>query len=331
MRILDLHCDTLLKALLASQDGMPFSLVSNDLMLDIGRMVEGRYLGQFFAVFVPVEGVPGATPGEAAQAMLETAWKMIGMHTDGLQKDRERIRLAGDYAGIIANQEAGRLSAMLSMEGLGYLQGDLSLVGEFHAAGVRMAGPIWNIENEFAFPNSTDPQVMGRGLKPAGFDLVAELDRLGIIIDVSHLSDGGFWDCIQSSKHPVIASHSNSRAVCDHPRNLSDEMLKALADSGGVAGLNYCPAFLKDTGLPLGQGTSRIKDMVRHMLHIREVAGIEALALGSDFDGISGEFEIGDASEVVTLIPALEQAGFSPTEIDKVTHENILRVIRDVC
>ena len=242
MRILDLHCDTLLKGLLAARDGKPFSLVSNDVMLDIDRMVDGRYLGQFFAVFVPAEGIPGATPGEAAQAMLETAWKMIGMHTDGLLQDRERIRFAGDYAGIIANKEAGRLSAMLSMEGLGYLQGDLSLVGEFHAAGVRMAGPIWNIENEFAFPNSTDPQVMGRGLKPAGFDLVAELDRLGIIIDVSHLSDGGFWDCIEASKHPVIASHSNSRAVCDHPRNLSDEMLKALADSGGVAGLNYCPA-----------------------------------------------------------------------------------------
>jgi len=150
------------------------------------------------------------------------------------------------------------------------------------------------------------------------------MGKLGIIADVSHLSEGGFYD-VTRHKRPFAASHSCARALCDHPRNLSDGQLRALSDCGGIVGLSLVPSFL----VP-GSSLAGAEDVLRHALHIKNVAGIEAIALGSDFDGFSDENEISDCSRYPLLIRALEKE-FSSREIEKICYSNALRVFRDVC
>jgi membrane dipeptidase len=149
------------------------------------------------------------------------------------------------------------------------------------------------------------------------------MNRLGMLIDVSHLSDRGFYDVAELSKQPFVASHSNARSLTPHSRSLTDDMIKVLADHGGVIGLNFCGAFLGDSEI------SRVEDMVSHILHIRQVGGTEVIALGTDFDGISPELEIEDMGQIGKLIRALERAGFTDAELDKFLWQNSLRVIQD--
>ena len=165
---------------------------------------------------------------------------------------------------------------------------------------------------------------MNKGLKPFGKEAVEYMNQLGIAVDVSHLSDGGFWDVADILSTPFVASHSNCRALCPHPRNLSDEMLHCLADHGGVVGLNFCPAFLDDSE----QGT--ITAMLTHLRHMIRVGGIDCVALGTDFDGIHGKPEISGAHQMPVFFQAMEQNGFTPYEIEKIGWNNALRVIKDV-
>lgn len=185
--------------------------------------------------------------------------------------------------------------------------------------GVRLITLTWNYENAFGIPNGNEG-----GLKPLGIEAVEEMNRLGILVDVSHLSDDGFWDVQKHSKRPFLASHSNARAVTGHQRNLTDDMIRAVAQAGGVIGLNFAPAFLG------GEEESRVSDMVRHVLHIREKGGAEVLALGSDFDGIRGKLEIDGPDKFELLWEALCRAGLSETELEGMWHGNGERLLADV-
>ena len=166
---------------------------------------------------------------------------------------------------------------------------------------------------------------MQKGLKPFGIDAVAHMNELGVLIDVSHLSDGGFYDVARYSEKPFIASHSCCRALCDHPRCLTDEMLHILGDAGGVCGVNFYSFFLKE-----GSRDTTIELVVRHMLHIRDTAGIDALCFGSDFDGIGGcTLEFRDYSGFPRILNAMERH-FSGGEIEKICRGNALRILCDV-
>ena len=138
----------------------------------------------------------------------------------------------------------------------------------------------------------------------------------GMIVDVSHLSDGGFYDVAGLLKGPFVASHSNSRSLCPHPRNLTDDMLRILGEHGGLAGLNFCPRFLRPD-----QNASEIDDMVRHIRHMVNEAGLEAVGLGSDLDGISGDLEISNIRQIPLLERALKKSGFPESAIEKVFWE----------
>ena len=167
---------------------------------------------------------------------------------------------------------------------------------------------------------------MTEGLTEFGKEAIAEMNELGVIVDVSHLSDGGFYDVAALSKKPFVASHSNARTLSPHPRNMTDEMIRILADKGGVMGLNFCPAFL----LPAGEGMdSRIEDMVRHIEYIKNIGGSEVLALGGDLDGIGGNLEIDSCEKTLWLFDALKQRGFTEEELDKLARKNVERVLRE--
>ncbi len=150
-----------------------------------------------------------------------------------------------------------------------------------------------------------------------------EMNKLKMIIDVSHLSDGGFYDVVKHSKSPFVASHSNARAITDHPRNLTDEMIKILSNKGGVMGINFEKTFL-------GQSEEgKLSEMIAHIKHIKNVGGIDSICIGSDFDGIETPSEIKSSDEIEKLINALEKESFHESEIEKILYKNALRVIKE--
>jgi membrane dipeptidase len=181
----------------------------------------------------------------------------------------------------------------------------------------------WNFPNEIGYPNC-EKQYMDKGLTPFGQEVVHEMNRLGMIIDTSHLSDAGFYDVAKLSTKPFVASHSNARAVCGHTRNLTDDMIKLLSDKGGVMGINFEKSFLG------GNDVSRVEDMIKHIRHIVSVGGIGVAAIGTDFDGISPSREIDNIGEMYKLYDGLKASRFSEDDIDRIFFKNAMRVIKDV-
>lgn len=195
----------------------------------------------------------------------------------------------------------------------------------------------WNYPNDLAWPNRMDLQTghmtseTERGLTEKGIAFIEEMEKLGMLIDVSHLGDAGFWDIVKHTRKPFIASHSNARSEAGHVRNLTDEMIRALADRGGVMGINFCGVFLSElNGNSTDGGVSRVSDMVRHMKHIRQIGGIECIGLGSDFDGISGELEVDSPAALYKIADEMSCQGFTESEIDAVFYKNVLRVFTEI-
>lgn len=304
--MLDLHCDTIYHVCDEGKD-----LLANDLSVDIGQLEKNHNSTQCIAMFVHLQ--PGQSPWERVNRLHDTFVAQMQAHHD-------RIRQVRTVKEIKANRLCG---AILTTEEGAILEGRLERIATLEQWGVRSFTLTWNFENELAFPNSKDADVMGKGLKPLGVEAVAELERHHIVVDVSHLNDGGFWDVVRCATRPFWASHSNARAVTDVPRNLSDAMIRALSDKGGVMGLNFCPSFLSNDG----KRESRIDDMVRHVLHERNVGGSQVLAIGTDFDGIKGSLEIPRIGSMDRLRDALAKAGLSQSELDGMWSANALRVL----
>ena len=172
---------------------------------------------------------------------------------------------------------------------------------------------------DFKTPNTT------LGLTEYGFSMVKEMNRLGMIVDVSHLSDKGFYDVINTTTKPIVASHSNSRSVCNHVRNLTDDMIIKLHENGGVMGMNFCKAFL-DEDENIGYNT--IDCVIKHMKYIKNLVGVDVISFGSDFDGIEPDIELKDASLMPKLIERMKEEGFTEEEIEKICYLNFLRVCK---
>lgn len=310
MPFVDLHCDTIMGLM---DKGENECLANNSLNVDIKKLKAGNSLVQFFALFIDM-----AEHGNP----LEYCLKMADRFHHEIECNKQDIELALNYEDITTNTAKGKISAFLTIEEGGSLKGDLSNLRNFYRLGVRLLTLTWNYPNELGFPNCKE-EYRSRGLTSFGEHVVNEMNRLGMIIDVSHLSDQGFYDVARLSSKPFVASHSNARNITNHSRNLTDDMIKALADKGGVMGINFARDFLGSNDI------SRVEDMIRHIKHIYKVGGIDVLAVGSDFDGISPELEIHDFSEMGKLVIALESHNFSPEDIDKICFKNALRVIKD--
>lgn len=311
MNIIDLHCDTILK--LWEANGAA-GLRSNPFSIDVEKLVSGRSLAQFFAIFIDRElhSKPFAVFEEMADLFLAE-----------LAKNSDTLALACSAADLANNRQAGKISCFLTIEEGGALEGSMVNLQTAYRLGVRLVTLTWNYPNEIGYPNHLW-QYQHHGLTGFGQELVSEMNRLGMLIDVSHLSDQGFYDVARLCKQPFVASHSNARAITGHSRNLTDDMIKTLARQGGVIGLNFCSDFL-------GTGEiSRVEDMVRHVLHLRKIGGREVLALGTDFDGIDSALEIEHMGQIDRLICSLAKAGLTDDELELFCWRNSLRVIRDV-
>ena len=324
MKVWDLHCDTLSELRYAERDGKPKSFAKNDLHIDLEKLQKGDYMLQCFAAFVNLgDKTPGADP-------LVTALEEIDVFKRIMAKYPDQIAPVYTAADIQKNADAGKISGMLTIEEGGCCKGSLGVLRRMYELGVRMMTLTWNHKNELAEPNHAvdpwfEPNTDG-GLTARGFEFLAEMERLHMIVDVSHLSDKGFWDIVEHSTRPFAASHSNCRALSPHARNLTDDMIRALAERGGIAGLNDCGLFLNATASPCPSTTALL---AKHAAHFKKVGGIDMIALGSDFDGIGGELEMYDCSQLPRLVDALQKAGFTEDEIEKIFWRNAKRFFEE--
>lgn len=332
MKVWDLHCDTLSELRYAEKAGAPKSFAKNDLHIDLEKLHKGDYMLQCFAAFVNLaDPTPGADPLVTALEEIDVFKRVMAAYPD-------QIAPVYTAADIRKNAAAGKISGMLTIEEGGCCKGSLGVLRRMYELGVRMMTLTWNHENELASPNVVpgagthniwpcQPNTE-TGLKERGFEFLAEMERLHMIVDVSHLSDKGFWDIAEHATRPFAASHSNCRALAPHCRNLTDEMIRALAEHGGIAGLNYCRGFLDDQPTPeLCRSTTAL--MAKHAAHFKQVGGVEMIALGSDFDGIGGELEMDNCSKLPLLADALRREGFTEDEVEQIFYRNAQRFFEE--
>lgn len=316
MRLIDMHCDTFW--LMMREQSM--NLQKSSLCIDVEKMKMAGSMAQFFASFIHMDNFKGE---HAVENAYQHALRMITYGKEELAKCSDSIAIARNYDELIANRDNGKITAVLTVEEGAILNGKMEYLEELYHLGIRLITLTWNHENCIGFPNSREPQLMQRGLKPFGIEVVQRMNKLGILIDVSHLSDGGFWDVVQYSTKPFVASHSNARALCNHPRNLTDEMIKALAEKGGVVGVNFYPYFLQENG------RATVTDIANHAWHMFVVGGEDVVAIGTDFDGFDeGELDITHIGEMQKVYDALKQRGFTERQMDKILHGNLLRVLQ---
>ena len=250
MKWMDMHCDTVSELFRKRSEG---TLWKNKLCVDIERLKKSDSVAQFFACYVNAAEYPGWEEAfDAAEKLIQS------VH----EEEAKEFCVAGSGAELEAAEQAKKYAGILTVEEGGVLNGKAERVEQLYEQGVRLLTLTWNYENCIGSPNSRDTEVMQRGLKPFGIEVVRRMNELGMLVDVSHLSDGGFWDCIRYSTDPIVASHSNCRELCRHPRNLTDEMLRAVGEKGSLC---------DSTGYM--RGTDRWNDHLSGMLCLWSSAG----------------------------------------------------------
>jgi len=344
--VFDGHNDVLLDLFASepSDSGNAFSFFerSNYRHLDLPRALDAGFLGGLFAIMVPSpkekqseppEKLPGtwAMPYPEALDYRYSQSKAMAI-LDGIHRleaeSGGRIAIVRTVADIIHCFERGILGMGIHFEGAEPIAPDLDNLQEYYDQGLRSVGIVWSRPNAFAhgvpirFPGDPDT---GPGLTDAGKHLVTACNEMGVMLDLSHLNEKGFWDVEKLSAAPLVATHSNAHAICPNSRNLTDGQLDAIAASDGVVGINFAVYFLRPDGKP--DAATPVETVIRHIDYIARRIGIDHVALGSDFNGALIPAELGDVMGLLRLIRALEDQGFSPEEIRKITSENWLRVL----
>jgi len=316
-KVFDGHCDTILKIINYKRSlKRTLGKKSTTGHLDIPRMKEGGIDVQVFAVFIEDIYKPDRA--------LKRALQLIDCFYREIEKNQDDISLVTNYNQIEGVNRAGKIAAILSIEGGEALEGDLGVLRVLYRLGVRLLTLTWNQRNQIA--DGIGESRTGSGLTEFGLKVIDEMNDLGMLIDVSHLSETGFWDVIKRSKTPIIASHSNCYALCSHLRNLKDEQIKALTDKDGVIGVTFVPNFLTQE-----KRKTTVKDVVTHIDYLVEKAGIDYVGLGSDFDGTGGlPLGLGGVDKIPNITMELLNRGYKEGEIEKILGGNFLRVFRKV-
>jgi membrane dipeptidase len=330
VRVFDGHNDVLSRLLEAGDDA-PEGFLAGDGAghLDLPRAARGGFAGGCFAVFTasPPEHAYGSDAYFVAidhERALPEALAQVALLLRLERESGGRLRVARTAADL----DGAGVAAVLHLEGAEPIGPDLAELEVLHAAGLRSLGLTWSRPNAFAtgvpfgFPGSPD---QGPGLTDRGRALVRACGELGILVDVSHLNARGFWDVLDASDGPLVASHSNAHVLCPSPRNLTDDQLRALGERGGLVGINFHVSFLRADGAE--NADTPLVTIVEHALHVAQVAGADCVGLGSDFDGAVMPAALGDVTGLPALLAALSEAGFSPAEVDGIASRNWHRVL----
>ena len=339
MIVFDGHNDVLLRLWLKKDRDAVADFLNGDGEghLDLPRMIEGGFAGGMFAVWVPnpldphgdEDDLNPPLAGEIAMPKaLPPALAMAALLFRIERASAGRFKVCRNAADIRACLASGVIAAVLHLEGAECIDAKFKNLEVLYQSGLRSLGPVWSRPNifghgvPFRFPHSPDT---GPGLTDTGKDLVRLCNELGILIDLSHLNEKGFWDVAKLSKAPLVATHSNAHAICASSRNLTDDQIRAIGDSGGMIGLNFANFFLRpdgrrnpDTGFDV---------MLKHLDHMMNLAGENHVGLGSDFDGCQVPTAIGDAAGLQGLIEAMRARGHSEALIARIAHGNWTSVL----
>lgn len=267
----------------------------------------------------------------------DPAWRMLqilGSQSEEIEEMKDCAGIVYKYSDIKEIQDSKRIAILLGVEGLSGLRGNISIINMLYRLGIRHSGLTWNEENEFATGVKGDPD---RGITDAGINVIKRMEDLGIILDVSHANEKTFWGVYENSMKPFIASHSNVHKICRAPRNLKDEQIKAIAERGGVIGMNSWPDFIDETN-------PSADNLANHVDYIVNLVGIDYVGLGFDFvDFLHGDtrssFQSGestaavgleDAAKVPHFIDILVKRGYKSEDIEKIAHSNFERVIKEI-
>ena len=306
--IADCHCDTVW---FFDKDGYHFDFRNPGRHIDLPRLLEGDVRLQFFAICVAAQ-VPAAL-------QLQEALRYITRYRRCLSEIRalHGVETAAD---LDLASEDGSIACLLALEGAEPLDGSPEMLDLFYGLGVRSISLTWNKRNRFA--DGCSEEETGGGLTQLGKQMVSGLSRKGMVLDLAHLSTHGFFDAMELYHGPPLVSHTNARALCDHPRNLTDAQLKAVAEKNGVVGLSFYPPFIS------GEKYAPLDRLLDHFVHVAAAVGAEHLAIGSDFDGITETTEqLPDASSYSVLVEGLYRRGFQEKEVQAITFGNVHRLL----
>jgi membrane dipeptidase len=341
---IDGHNDALLALQLEGDGGKPFLARRSDGHLDLERAREGGFAAGFFAIFVMPESdeertatrIPDRKPPYALPLAGPIPTDYAGREAAAMIDLLDEVAASGDVrvarsaADIEAALAGGPLAAILHFEGAEPIEPELENLEELYDRGLRSVGLVWSRPNAFAtgvafrFPSTPD---IGEGLTEAGRRLVTECNDRGILIDLSHLNERGFWDVAELSQAPLVASHSNAYALSANSRNLTDAQVDEIGRSGGIVGITYHAGMLAEAGgidpdVPLGR-------VVDHVDYVVDRIGIDHAGFGSDFDGATMPAELADASGLQRVAGALRDRGYREEDVARLAHGNWLRVLRE--
>lgn len=343
--IFDGHNDTLLDLHLPERgQNRSFFIESEHGHIDLPRARAGGLAGGFFAIFVPapekseefLKGlvetdkgytVPLPPPLEQGYALAFTiamAARLFRLETDS-KGEFKVVRTVPELETCLHD---GTMAAIMHLEGAEAIDTKMDALYVLYQAGLRSLGIVWSRANAFAqgvpfnFPDSPNS---GPGLTEAGRELVQCCNQLGIVLDLSHLNEAGFWDVAALTTAPLVATHSNAHALCASPRNLTDKQLDAIGESGGIVGINFHRGFLRADGKR--DAETSLTEIVRHLTYIADRIGIDHVALGSDFDGAFMPQDLHDVTGLPKLVAALRTAGYDEQALRKIAYENWLRVL----
>ena len=307
--MIDLHCDTIMQLLNHPDSG---DLYRNTWKIDIEKLQKAHSKVQDFALFINL-GDTNDPYGRYEE--------MRNLCTTQIHLYGEHIQHVLSYQDVESAYKSGKIGALMSIEEGGVLGGDLDKLKQAYQDGVRLITLTWNYPNGLGEPHCGEQH---KKLTPKGIEFVEAMQDLGIIVDCSHLNDAGTEQLGDILDVPFIASHSNAREVTAHTRNLPDNLIKLIANKGGVIGLNFAQSFLGTSPV------SRIEDIVKHGLYLINKGGEDVVALGTDFDGIKPNTEIKDASEMYRLYDAFKEAGLSVEQCEKLFWKNADRLLKEI-
>ena len=307
--MIDLHCDTIMQLLDHPDSG---DLYRNTWKIDIEKLQKAHSKVQDFALFINL-GETNDPYGRYEE--------MRNLCTTQIHLYGEHIQHVLSYQDVESVYESGKIGALMSIEEGGVLGGDLDKLKQAYQDGVRLITLTWNYPNGLGEPHCGEQH---KKLTPKGIEFVEAMQDLGIIVDCSHLNDAGTEQLGDILDVPFVASHSNAREVTAHTRNLPDNLIKLIANKGGVIGLNFAQSFLGTSSI------SRIEDIVKHGLYLINKGGEDVVALGTDFDGIKPNTEIKDASEMYRLYDAFKEAGLSVEQCEKLFWKNADRLLKEI-
>lgn len=314
MFICDCHCDTLTE--LYNKNA---SLYENGQHFDIKRQIALGGGLQFCAIYVPTEVFRYQGGLRYTLCLLDKYNQEIKkLHENGI--DVLQVRTAEDAGNVLKHKAA----TLLAIEEGGAIDGSLEALRCLYELGVRAMTLTWSNRNDIA--DGINEEATGSGLTLFGKQVVAEMNRLGMLVDVSHISTAGFWSVIETSTKPIIATHSNAKSLCSHPRNLNDEQIKALAQNGGLAGITFAGQFLEEDW-----HNACIESVYKHIDYMLNLIGNDDhIGFGSDFDGISHPpYNIQGVQDYKPLIEYLSKY-YSDETINKITHQNVINLLQNV-